>query len=103
MPEHDGGQPAFVYSRASAQNDQHSTPCISWGAHFHVQISDHVQISNRVYSGKPRTITDLKEAIREEMRAIPRSVCLCKDVMDNFVRRVKKCMELNGGYLEHAL
>ena len=60
-----------------------------------------VQISNRVYSRKPRTITDLKEAIREEKRAIPRSVC--KDVMDNFVRRVKKCTELNGGHLEHTL
>ena len=51
------------------------------------------------YSRKPRTITDLKEAIRKEMRAIPRSVC--KDVMDNFVLRPKK--ELNGGYLEQML
>ena len=60
-----------------------------------------VQISNRVYSRKSRTITDLKEAFREEMRAIPRSVC--KDVLDNFVRRVKKCTELNGGHLVHTL
>ena len=50
---------------------------------------------------EPRTITDLKEAIREEMRAIPRS--LCKDVMDSFVLRLKKCTELNGGHLEHKL
>ena len=28
-----------------------------------------VQISIQVYSGKPRTITDLKEDIQEEMRA----------------------------------
>ena len=38
-----------------------------------------VQISNHMHSGKPRTITNLKKAIREEMRALPRS--LCKDVM----------------------
>ena len=60
-----------------------------------------VQISNREYSRKPRTITDLKEVIREEKRAIPQS--LCKDVTDNFVRRVKKCTELNGGHLEQTL
>ena len=58
-------------------------------------------LKDRVYSEKPRTITDLKEAIREEMRAIPRSVC--KAVMDNFVLRLKKCNELNGGHLEHML
>ena len=46
-------------------------------------------------------MTDLNEAIREEMRAFPRSVC--KDAMDNFVRRVKKCTDLNGGHLEHTL
>ena len=61
-----------------------------------------MQISNRVYSGKPRTITGPKEVIREEMmRVIPRS--LCNDVMDNFVLRLKKCMELNFSYLEHIL
>ena len=30
---------------------------------------------DRVYAGKPRTITELKEAIREEKRAITNSVC----------------------------
>ena len=50
---------------------------------------DRVQISIHVYSGKPRTITDLKEAIMEEMRAISWSVC--KNVMDDFVLRLKKC------------
>jgi len=58
-------------------------------------------LKDRVYAGKPRTITELKEAIREEMRAITNSIC--KNVMDNFVLRLKKCMELNGGHLEHML
>ena len=56
---------------------------------------------DRVYAGKPKTITELKEAIREEMRAITNSVC--KNVMDNFVLCLKKCTELNGGHLEHML
>ena len=60
-----------------------------------------VQMSNRVYPRKPRTITDLKEAIREETRAILRSVR--KDVMDNFVLRLKTCTELNSGHLEQIL
>ena len=58
-----------------------------------------MQISICVYSGKPRTITDLEEAIREEMRAIPGSVC--KDFMDTFELPLKKCTELNDGHLEH--
>ena len=60
-----------------------------------------VQISIRVYSRKPRTVIDFKEVIREEMRAIRRSVC--KDVTDNFVPGLKKCTELNSGYLEQML
>ena len=45
-------------------------------------------LKDRVYAGKPRTITELKEAIREEMKAITNSVC--KNVMNNFVLRLKK-------------
>ena len=63
--------------------------------------TERVQISNCVYSGKLRAITELKEAIREQMRAIPRSVC--RDVIDNFVPRLKKCTELNGGHLATML
>ena len=61
-----------------------------------------VQISIRVYLLREnRTITDLRKAIREEMRAI--SWSLCKDVMDSFVLRLKKCTDLNGGHLEYML
>ena len=54
-----------------------------------------------MYQRKPKTITDLKEAIREEMRAISRSVC--KNVMNNFVPRLKKCTNLNSCHLEKIL
>ena len=50
-----------------------------------------------MYVEKPRTTTELKEAIREEMRAIPNS--FYKNDMDNFVLRLKKCTELNRGHL----
>ena len=60
----------------------HLAPCISFLAlSFLLSISLHKdaeQISMHVYSGNPRAIADLKEPVREEMRAIPRPVC--KDV-----------------------
>ena len=51
-----------------------SGPFLGEGTKGEICTQD-VQISNCVYSRKPRTITDLNEAIREEMRDIPRSVC----------------------------
>ena len=58
-------------------------------------------LKDRVYAARPKSITELKEAIKEEIRPIPGSVC--KDVFNNFVLRVKKCTELNGGYLKQML
>ena len=67
-----------------------------------ISVNHHrVRKFRTTYSRKSRTITDLKEAIGEGMTAIPRSVC--KDVMDNCVRRVKKCTKLNGSHLQHTL
>ena len=53
-----------------------------------------------MYSNKPRTISELKENIREEIRAIPRSVCKC--VMQNFAMHLKKYVDLNRGHLEQV-
>ena len=67
MAKHDGDQHVFVYSRAV---------CSRWppfsSIHFlrrtfsRANLTDRVQISIRVYSGKLRTITELKEAIMEK-------------------------------------
>ena len=54
-----------------------------------------------VHANKPTNITELKENIREEIRAIPRFVC--KSVLLNFAMRLKKCTDLNGGHLEQVL
>ena len=58
-------------------------------------------LKDKVYASKLRTISELKSNIREEIRAIPRSVC--KDVMLNFTMRLKKCTEQNGGHMEQVL
>ena len=65
------------FERASNSPDLSPPDFFLWG-----------YLKDRVYAGKPRTITELKEAIREEMRAITNSVC--KKVMNNFVLRLKK-------------
>ena len=52
-----------------------------------------------VYTNKPTNITELKDNIREEVRA--RSVC--KSVLLNFALRLKKCTDLNEGHLEQVL
>ena len=69
-------------------------------AHDVLQQRQSVNFDPRVLR-EAMTITDLNEAIREEVRVIPRSVC--KDVMNNFVLRLKKCTELNGGHLGQML
>ena len=58
-------------------------------------------LKDKVYANKPQNIVELKDSIKDEIGKIPRSVC--KDVMNNFVVRLRKCMELNGEHLEHML
>lgn len=58
-------------------------------------------LKDGVYAGRPRTITELKETIREEMRAILQLVC--KDDLNNFVLHLKKCGELKGGHEEEKV
>ena len=54
-----------------------------------------------VYENEPNTITELKEAIREKIKTIPRDVYA--RVMNNFVQRLKKCTELEGDHMEQVL
>ena len=87
---------------AFARDDHHLASCISFLAlSFLLSISlhkDRVQISIRMYSGKPRTTSQFKEAIREEMGAISRFVC--KDVMDNTGRQGRHvCKESRTSFM----
>ena len=58
-------------------------------------------LKDRVYASKPRNIVQLKEKIIEEIGAIKRDVL--HNVMQNFILRLRKCQQVNGGQLEQML
>ena len=58
-------------------------------------------LKDRVYREKPGTLAQLKKSIINECRAIKPQVF--KNVSTNFCMRLKKCMDANGGHLEHVL
>jgi len=51
----------------------------------------------RVYAHKPRTLNDLKEAIRQEIRPIDRQ--LLARVMGDFKERLENCIREDGRHL----
>jgi len=52
-----------------------------------------------VYGNNPQTIPDLKAAITEAIREIPREEC--GRVMENFACRIQMCLQREGAHLEH--
>ena len=50
-----------------------------------------------VYTHKPRTLNDLKEVIRQEIRPIDRQ--LLARVMDDFKKRLENCIQEDGHHL----
>jgi hypothetical protein len=55
-------------------------------------------LKDRVYARKPRTIEQLKNAIIEEIAAVP--VELCQKVCRSVYSRTAKCIDLNGAQTE---
>ena len=53
--------------------------------------------SQKVYLGKPRTIDELKEAIRREILTIP--ISMLEDVMENFQNRLQECINEEWSHL----
>jgi len=51
-------------------------------------------LKSRVYTHKPRTLNDLKEAILQEIRPIDRQ--LLARVMDDFTKRLENCIREDG-------
>ena len=51
-------------------------------------------MKSRVYTHKPRTLNDLKEAIRQEIRPIDRQ--LLARVMDDFKKELGNCIQEDG-------
>ena len=58
-------------------------------------------LKSRVYSHKPRTFNDLKEAIRQEIRPIDRQ--LLARGMENFKKRVENCIQEDGLHLTNII
>ena len=56
---------------------------------------------DRVYVNKPRTIVDLKAAVKEVIGRITPAVC--RDVVINFAARVRECLARRGGHIEHVI
>ena len=54
-------------------------------------------LKSKVYLGKPRTIDELKEAIRREILTIP--ISMLEDVMENFQNRLQECINEEGSQL----
>jgi len=54
-------------------------------------------LKSRVYAHKSRTLNDLKEAIRQEIRPIDRQ--LLARVVDDFKERLENCIQEDGRHL----
>ena len=54
-------------------------------------------LKSRVYIQKPRTLNDLKEAIRQEIRPTDRQ--LLARVMDDLKKRLENCIQEDGRHL----
>ena len=54
-------------------------------------------LKSHVYTHKPRTLNDLKEAIRQDIRLIDRQ--LLARVMDDFKKRLENCIQEDGRHL----
>ena len=54
-------------------------------------------LKSKVYLGIPRTIDELKEAIRREILTIP--ISMLEDVMENFQNRLQECINEEGRHL----
>ena len=68
------------------------TPCdfFLWG-----------HLKAKVYTRRPETIEQLKEAIRQEVAAIPPA--MTRKVMDNFRERLQECVINNGCHLSDVI
>lgn len=54
-------------------------------------------LKSKVYTHRPRSIEELKDAIRQEIAAIPHE--MTRRVVDNFRERIRQCVDSNGTHL----
>jgi len=71
------------------------TSSLSWS--FSCDFFSLGYLKSRIYAHKPCTLTDLKEAIRQEIRTIYRQ--LLARVMDDFKKRLENCIQSDSRHL----
>ena len=54
-------------------------------------------LKSKVYSNRPQSIEQLKDAIRQEITAIPHE--MTRRVIDNFREHLRQCVDNNGSHL----
>ena len=54
-------------------------------------------LKSKVYSNRPQSIEELKDAIRQEIASIPHE--MIRRVIDNFRERLQQCVDNNGSHL----
>lgn len=54
-------------------------------------------LKSRVYNHKPRTLAELKDAIKNEVAAVDQQ--LLQRVQADFLKRIENCIKENGHYL----
>ena len=58
-------------------------------------------LKSQVYRNNPRSLAELKEAVKSAVRRLSPSVC--RSAAAAALRRAKLCLERDGGHLEHVL
>ena len=63
----------------------------------HFKLGRHDPVPSKVYSNRPQSIEELKDAIRQEIASIPHE--MIRRVIDNFRERLQQCVDNNGSHL----
>jgi len=58
-------------------------------------------LKGKVYENTPRTIEQLKEAIRQEIQAV--NVDTLGKVFQNLQKRIQVCLDVKGDHFQHRL
>jgi hypothetical protein len=58
-------------------------------------------LKGKVYANNPKTLEDLKENIRTEIRRI--DTAELHRVYDNMLQRAQKCIDVHGDHFQHLL
>ncbi|XP_011859527.1 PREDICTED: uncharacterized protein LOC105557015 [Vollenhovia emeryi] len=93
----------FVMRRFYANGESVTQTQRGFRRHFNVPPRGPIPDRNTIlrWMQKPRTLPELKEAIRREIQAIPRE--MLQDSMRNFRERLETCVQSEGHHLRDVI